>query len=80
MKTLIVNGPREFNSRLFQHGDELPPGFLTPEQVGREVDQRRIVEYDASERRSLYRLFPAFSGCAEREQLTDELSAYAIPA
>src|SRR4029453_7703417 len=41
------------------------------------LDQGVLREYP--ERRSLYRLLPAFSGCSERERLEpDELAAYTL--
>jgi len=38
-----------------------------------------LKEYDRRDRRSLYRLFPAFSGAKEKEQLdNDELDEFAL--
>jgi len=79
MKTIIFNGHAEVGGRTFHHGDELPPGLLPPEVVDQWLDQRKLTEYDSSERRSLFRLFPAFSGCKEQEELTrEELTAFAL--
>jgi hypothetical protein len=79
VKTLVFNGHGEVGGRTFHHGDELPPGLLAPEVVNQWLDQRKLIEYDPSERRSLYRLFASFSGCAEEEALSSaELAAYAL--
>jgi hypothetical protein len=67
--TLVVVGVREVNGQRFEHGAELPPGLLPPETVSQWHDQKWLMQYDASERRSLYRLFPTFSGCKEQEHL-----------
>jgi hypothetical protein len=78
--TLVVTGHREFTDRRFIHGDELPPNLLPPELVDWWIDHGWAREYGADQRRSLYRLFPAFSGAKEKEQLTEaELKAYSLP-
>jgi hypothetical protein len=75
--TLIVIRHLEIDGRTFTHGAELPPNLLTDEQVDKLLDQGRLAE--CPERRSLYRLFPAFSGAKDQEFLTDaELTAYAL--
>jgi hypothetical protein len=79
MTTLVLFGAREINGRLFHHGDELPPGLLPREVIDQWLDRKWLLEYDNTERRSLCRLFPAFSGCKEQEQLTKaELRQYAL--
>jgi hypothetical protein len=72
MTTLVVNGAREINGQRFEHGAELPPGLLPREVVDQWLDCRWLAEYDVTERRSLYRLLHVFSGCTEREPLSDE--------
>jgi hypothetical protein len=75
--TLIVIHHRVIDGRSFRHGAELPPGTLTREEVSRLLDQGVLREY--SERRSLYRLLPAFSGATEHEEVSDsELAAYTL--
>jgi hypothetical protein len=72
MTTLIVNKHAQVGNRQFQHGEELPPDLLPREVVDHWLDQRFLLELDSSDRRSLFRLFPHFSGCKEQEQLTNE--------
>jgi len=71
MKTLIARGHRQFGDQHFRHGEEIPPGLLPQEAIDWHLDRKELIEYDRTERRSLYGLFPAFSGCHEQEQLTE---------
>jgi len=69
----------EFGDRAFPHGSELPPDFLGDEAIDKLLDSGRLVEY--RERRSIYRLLHVFSGCSEREPLTDkEIRMFALPS
>jgi hypothetical protein len=75
--TLVFIRHLEINGRQFHHGDELPPGTLTQAEVDNAIDQGVLSE--CPERRSLYRLFSAFSGAKETEALTkEELTAYGL--
>ena len=67
---LVFIRHHEINGRLYRHSEELPPGVLDQETVHRLLDQRVLTE--CPERRSLYRLFSHFSGCAQTEALTQE--------
>jgi hypothetical protein len=62
----------DFGDRAFPHAAELPPHFLGDEAIDKLLDSGRLVEY--RDRRSLYRLLHVFSGCSEREPLTDDES------
>ena len=75
--TLVFNGPREIKGTTYSHGAELPPGILTPEQINKLLDRKSL--FEIPQRRSLYRLFAAFSGCKEREPLDAELTDFALP-
>jgi hypothetical protein len=76
--TLIFVRHTDLGDRRFHHGEELPPGLLPPEVVDQWLDHGRLKEHP--ERRSLHRLFPCFSGCKEKEQLSDdELTSYGLP-
>ena len=76
--TLIFIKHHSISGRLFRHGSELPPDILTQDEIDKLLDQRVLTEYP--ERRSLYRLFPVFSGSTDREQLAkDELDACWLP-
>jgi hypothetical protein len=78
MKSVIALGNRQLGDRHFDHGAEVPPGTLTGELLDWWLDKKWCME--SLDRRSLYRLFALFSGCAEREQLTQqELGQYALP-
>jgi hypothetical protein len=78
MKTIIALGNRQLGDRQFKHGEEVEPGLLTGELLDYWLDKKWA--YEATERRSVYRLFHCFSGCEEREQLTpQELGQYALP-
>ena len=72
MTTRVTRGTRTIDGKRFEHGAEIPPGSLTAEAVDSMLDNRELTEYDAAERRSLYRLFAPFSGCKETESLTRE--------
>ena len=79
MKTLVVIRHLQIGERQFHHGEELPPDLLPPEAVDWHVDQKQLIEYDSSERRSLHRLLHRFSGCSEIERMsTVELTACAL--
>jgi hypothetical protein len=81
MKTFAVVHPREIKGQLYEHADELPPNTVSKDEADKLLDAGWLKEYDASERRSLHRLFHLFSGCKEQEALTkDELRAYALPS
>ena len=79
MKTLILIRHLQIGDRQFHHGSELPPGLLPREAIDLHLDRREIVEYDASERRSLYRLLHHFSGCKETEPLSNDETAACAP-
>ena len=79
MKTLVVLGHLQVGDRQFYHGAELPPDLLPREAVDLHLDNKQLIEYDASERRSLYRLLHRFSGCSVSERLSDsELTQLAL--
>jgi hypothetical protein len=79
VKTLVVIRHLQVGDRRFHHGDELPPDLLPLAAVNLHLDRKELVEYDADERRSLYRLFSSFSGCSETERLSNqELAALAL--
>jgi hypothetical protein len=81
VKTIVALGHRTFQDRQFVHGAEIDPDLLSVEQIDLEVDHKGVVEYDAAERRSLYRIFSVFSGCSESENLSnDELAQFSLPA
>jgi hypothetical protein len=60
------------------HGDELPDGLLSQDQINQMLDQKMLAEYP--QRRSLYRLFAPFSGAKQREPLDAELADYSLSA
>jgi hypothetical protein len=72
MTTLIFIRHGQIGDRQFAHGDELPPGLIPKELQDRWLDQKWLKEYDAAERRSVFRLLHIFSGCNEQEQLSRE--------
>jgi hypothetical protein len=79
MKTIVCNGHHELSGVQYRHGDELPPDTLNGELLDFWLDKKIAFELDGSERRSLHRLFPAFSGFAgEPEPLDAELRQFAI--
>jgi hypothetical protein len=79
MTTLVVIRHAQVGERHFLHGEECPPGLIPREVIDHWLDQSWLKEYDSTERRSLYRLLHRFSGCAEREPLSqDELTSYSI--
>ena len=58
------------------------PSTLTQEQIDRALDQGVLREYSPNERRSLFRLFRAFSGYQgeQKEGLTqEEVDELALP-
>ena len=77
--TLIFIRHHEIDGRVFSHNSELEPDLLSQETVNKLIDAGVLKEYDRRDRRSLYRLFPAFSGAKEKEQLdNDELDEFAL--
>ena len=77
--TLVFIRHCEIDGRAFTHGSELEPDILSQDQVDKLLDAGFLKE--CPERRSLYRLFPAFSGCKQREHLSEEeLDALALPS
>ena len=77
--TLVSIHHHELNGRQFLHGDEIVPGLLTGELLDWWIDKRWCREMP--ERRSLHRLFHPFSGCEERQELTErELTSYTLPS
>jgi hypothetical protein len=68
----------EIGGRTFRHGAEIPQGVLAQDEIDKLIDRHRLAE--SPERRSLFRLFPAFSGATENEQLSSvELDDCALP-
>ena len=77
--TLVSIHHHELNGVQLIHGDEIVPGLLTGELLDWWIDKRWCREMP--ERRSLHRLFHPFSGCEERQELTErELTSYTLPA
>ena len=75
--TLVAIHHHEIGNRTVRHGEEIEPGLLTGELRDWWLDHRWCTE--VPERRSLYRLFAPFSGCDEREALSNnELALFAI--
>jgi hypothetical protein len=70
MTTLIVLRYLQVGDLELHHGEELPPDLLPREAIDLHLDRRQLAEYDAGERRSIYRLLHRFSGCSQSEQLT----------
>jgi hypothetical protein len=66
----IAPGQHNLDVGFLYPGDELPPNLLSREIIDQSLDEGWLREIDATERPSLYRLFPSFSGVAEQEQLT----------
>jgi hypothetical protein len=59
-------------------GDEAPPDLLSGELLDWWLDHGWVKE--VPQRRSLYKLFGPFSGCAESEPFTEqEQAAYCLP-
>jgi hypothetical protein len=75
--TLIAIHHLEIEGRVIAHGAEIMPGLIAQKTVAKLLDQGRVRE---TEHRSLYRIFSVFSGCKEREPLTEEeIDAYTLP-
>lgn len=75
--TLVFVHHSNFGDRVFRHGEELPPNFFKQDVIDRLLDSGRLHEH--RERRSLYRLLHVFSGCKEREPLTEEeIESYSL--
>jgi hypothetical protein len=76
VKTIIARSGRRIGGALYPHGSEIPPSLLSDDELASMLDNGELIEYDSSERRSLYRLFAPlfapFSGCTEQESLTQE--------
>ena len=71
--TLIFIRAHYVNGRLaYRIGDEMPPGLFSQDVINRALDEGWLAQCDADVRRSLYQLFPRFSGSKEQEQLTKE--------
>ena len=78
--TLVAIRQLEIDGHVFRHAEEIMPGLLSPKTVNALVDQGRLKEYHPAERRSLFRLLPAFSGAKEKEQLDrQELTELTLP-
>jgi hypothetical protein len=76
--TLVIIGPRMIGERQLHHGDELPDGLLSQEQVDKMLDEKLLAEIP--ERRSLYKIFAAFSGVKQKQQLdAEELCQFELP-
>lgn len=79
MKTTICIGSHELAGQRFTHGEEIPSSVLDGELRDWWLDHKWAVEYDSTERRSLYRLLHRFSGSSETERLSNqELAACAL--
>jgi hypothetical protein len=75
---LVVIRHLEINGCVFAHGSELPPDLITQDEADKLLDAGSLCEHP--ERRSLYRLLPAFSGAKETEPLdSDEKTEYTLP-
>ena len=70
--TLVFIRTHTIGGRQYSHGSELPPDVLSAEQIAQWLDNDQLREYDSAKRRSIYRLFPRFSGAAEQEKLTPQ--------
>ena len=80
MKTLIAQSTHLF-SKGFPHGAELRPGLLSQAEIDTLIDQRKLEELDPSVRRSLYALFPEFSGVSiEPLPFEKELALFGLPS
>ncbi len=71
--TLICISTQEIDGRRFEHGEQIPREAIKGDSLDSLLDNRRVIE--VSERRSLYRLFGQFSGCAEKEELAEHEKA-----
>jgi len=79
MKTLIVIGHPALNGVQYHHGDEIPPDALKGELLDFWADHGLVKEEDTESRRSVYRLFHAFSECSQSEQFTAmELAVFGL--
>ena len=77
MKTIIALGNRQLGDRPFRHGEEIPPETLDGQLLNWWLDHNWCME--SPDRRSLYQLFPAFSGCTHRQELApNELTMYGV--
>jgi hypothetical protein len=56
--SLVVIQPRVIRQRQFQHGETLPPGFVSEEEANQLQDIGWLREFP--ERRSLYEIFEPF--------------------
>ena len=81
MHTLVVLYSLQVGDQLFRHGEELPPDLLPREAIDLHLDRRQLMELGSTERRSLYRVLPHFSGCSvtTTERLSaEEQASYAL--
>ena len=77
--TLVFIRQHSIDGRLFSHGSELPPGLLSEDEINRMIDRGDLREYAPSVRRSLFKIFPHFTGCAEKQPLEQqELASMAL--
>jgi hypothetical protein len=76
--TLVSIRFNEIGGIAYRHGAEIPPGALSQDEINKLVDAGKLIAYP--ERRSLHRIFSAFSGCAEKQHLDkDEASMLLLP-
>jgi hypothetical protein len=66
---IFIRAHYENGSLIHSHGDECPPNLFSQGTINRALDEGYLAE--CAERRSLYRLFAKFSGCKEREPLSN---------
>jgi hypothetical protein len=77
MKTIIALRNRQLGDRHFDHAAEIDPGLLEGDLLDYWLDRKWAME--TLDRRSLYQLFPAFSGCTHRQELApNELARYGV--
>jgi hypothetical protein len=76
--TLVLLRHLQIGEKQFPHGSELQPGLLSEKVIAKMIDEKQLVEMDARDRRSIYRLFPEFSGTSEKCELDRELSHFAV--
>jgi hypothetical protein len=77
--TLVFIRHHQIEGHQFHHGDELPIGLLSQHEIDKMIDAGQLQEH--ADRRSLYRLFPLFSGAPDQEHLTnEELTELALEA
>jgi hypothetical protein len=75
--SLICLGHRQLGDRHFDHGAEIDPGLLEGDLLDYWLDRKWCME--SLDRRSLYQLFPVFSGCTHPQELApNELAIYGV--